>query len=249
MSGVQAEFLADLHIHTALSPCASREMTPPAIVARALARHMAMIAICDHNSVANVAAVQQAAGERLTVVAGCEIATVEEVHVLGLFGSLEDARQVGEKVYQSLGDASAVYFERFGEQSIMALGGEIVAREKKQLACATVFTLSQAVKLITATSGVAIACHVDRPSFSVFSQLGVMPTDVRFDAIELSPHATAGDRRRLEALDLPMLASSDSHFLSDIGGTCSVLRACRPSFEELKLALAGRGGRSISPRA
>ena len=52
---------ADLHVHTALSPCADDEMTPPRIVARALAEGLALIAVCDHNTTGNTAAVQAAA--------------------------------------------------------------------------------------------------------------------------------------------------------------------------------------------
>ena len=40
---------ADLHIHTVLSPCAEVEMIPPLIVERALAEHLDLIAITDHN--------------------------------------------------------------------------------------------------------------------------------------------------------------------------------------------------------
>ena len=78
-------FLADLHIHTALSPCAEEEMTPAAIVRQAIRKGLAIIAICDHNTAGNTIAVQEAAGKDITVIAGMEITTVEEVHVIGLF--------------------------------------------------------------------------------------------------------------------------------------------------------------------
>ena len=74
-------YRADLHIHTALSPCASEEMTPPAIVAAALEAGLDMIAVSDHNSTGNVAAVQRAAeeaGGTLTVIAGMEITSAEK---------------------------------------------------------------------------------------------------------------------------------------------------------------------------
>ena len=83
--------LADLHIHTALSPCADGEMTPPAIVHEAVMKGLGMIAICDHNSAANTEAVQKAAGGLLTVIAGMEITTAEEVHVIGLFPTVQSA--------------------------------------------------------------------------------------------------------------------------------------------------------------
>ena len=42
--------MADLHVHTALSPCASPDMTPPRIVREAVGQGLALIAVCDHNS-------------------------------------------------------------------------------------------------------------------------------------------------------------------------------------------------------
>ena len=80
------DFRADLHVHTCLSPCASNEMLPRAIVTAAVGGHLSVIGICDHNSTENVGAVRRAAeGEALTVIGGVEVTSREEVHVLGLF--------------------------------------------------------------------------------------------------------------------------------------------------------------------
>ncbi|MCX5684822.1 MAG: PHP domain-containing protein, partial [Planctomycetota bacterium] len=97
-------FLADLHIHTVLSPCASEEMTPPAIVRAAVAKGLGMIAICDHNSAGNVRATQEAAGGRLSVLAGMEVTTAEEVHVLGLFPDAASAASAADEVLATLPD-------------------------------------------------------------------------------------------------------------------------------------------------
>ena len=78
-------------------------MTPPAIVETALAEGLAMIAVCDHNSARNVAAVQEAAGERLAVLAGMEITTAEECHVVGLFPDAAAAQAAGAEVGATLG--------------------------------------------------------------------------------------------------------------------------------------------------
>ncbi|MDP3058416.1 MAG: PHP domain-containing protein, partial [bacterium] len=53
----------DLHIHTALSACASAEMTPKNIVNMALLVEAQVIAITDHNTARNCYAVTKAAGE------------------------------------------------------------------------------------------------------------------------------------------------------------------------------------------
>ena len=49
-------FSYDLHIHSALSPCAEEEMTPNNILNMAMVRGIDMIAVTDHNSTANLRA-------------------------------------------------------------------------------------------------------------------------------------------------------------------------------------------------
>ena len=53
--------LADLHVHTLLSPCAEVEMTPHHIVMRAAEYGIGAVAITDHNASANVPAALEAA--------------------------------------------------------------------------------------------------------------------------------------------------------------------------------------------
>jgi len=57
-------YQADLHIHSCLSPCGEEEMRPRALVNRAKAKGLDMIAICDHNSAENAAAFIRAGEER-----------------------------------------------------------------------------------------------------------------------------------------------------------------------------------------
>ncbi len=87
---------ADPHVHTVLSPCAGVEMIPPLIVQEALERGIRLIAITDHNASANIPAVMEAArGTGLTVLPGMELQTREEVHLLCLFDTLEQAFVAG----------------------------------------------------------------------------------------------------------------------------------------------------------
>ena len=64
-------YLYDLHIHSALSPCADREMTPVNIVAYAAAAGLEIIAVSDHNAAGNVRAAVEV-GEALDVLAGLQ---------------------------------------------------------------------------------------------------------------------------------------------------------------------------------
>jgi predicted metal-dependent phosphoesterase TrpH len=239
-------FAADLHIHTALSPCASEEMTPSAIVDTAVQRGLAMIAVCDHNSAGNVAAVQQAAGNDIAVLVGMEITTSEEAHVIGLFPDAAAASAASQAVRETLPDVDPGTRRRFGDQVLMDAQGRIVGDETKLLAAASGLSLSESVHLIKRHGGIAVAAHIDRPSFSVLSQLGVFPVDAGFDAVEVSA-VTAASARSSEfaSFNLPVVTGSDAHFLSDIGICRTVFEMSRPTFEELVGALKETGGRRI----
>jgi len=243
--------LADLHIHTALSPCAADEMTPPAIVEAALAAGLAMIAVCDHNAAGNAAAVQEAAARRadgrrrLAVLAGIEITTAEEVHLLGLFPCAAAAEAAADEVRATLpaaGDAA----RRFGEQRLLDAGGAQVGNEAKMLSAASALALAEAVRLVKRHGGLAVPSHVDRPSFSVLSQLGFLPADAGFDALEISGFSVGTPRvAELEAYGLAVLGSSDSHSLGEIGRVRSAGVMASATFEELVRALRREGGRSL----
>jgi 3',5'-nucleoside bisphosphate phosphatase len=241
-------FAADLHIHTALSACADDDMTPPAIVAAALEQGLDMIAICDHNSAGNAAAVQAAAGDALAVIAGMEITTAEEAHVLGLFPDAASAQAAGQEVRDTLPvvkDTAKMY----GRQLMLDADGVIRDIDGHMLFMSSGFALNEAIDLIRRNNGLAVASHVDRPSNSVISQLGFFPTDATFDGIEISAAAmSAGREAEFESLGLPMVASSDSHFLSDIGSCRTIFVLNKATFDELAQALHCAGGRRIAGR-
>jgi len=227
-------FAADLHVHTAHSPCAADEMTPPAIVARALELGLAMIAICDHNSAENAAAVQEAAGGRLAVLAGIEITTREEIHVLGLFADAAAAGVVGAKVRAALPPRARA--------------------DRQLLSTGCGLDLAQTVALVHGHGGLAVASHVDRPSYGVIAQLGFFPPDAAFDAVEIS---AAGARRIADSgrpitdwrtkaaipVELPVVCGSDAHSLDELGAGRTWVEAEDATFEELRLALCAREGR------
>lgn len=228
--------LADLHIHTALSPCADEQMTPPAIVQAALEKGLAMIAICDHNSAGNARSVRAAAGERLTVLAGMEITTAEEVHVLGIFPDVDAACACGSEVAATL-PALASDSSDCDLQRLMDAEGRTIGSEPVMLSAATRFSLEQIVALIKRHGGLAIASHADRRSFSVTSQLGFFPSRAGFDAIDIQ-----GALRSWTSFGLPVIRSSDSHYLTEIGSRCSSFPMTEPTFEQLRSVLRQGGG-------
>ena len=239
--------MADLHLHTALSPCASPDMTPPRIAREAVGQGLALIAVCDHNSCGNAravaGAVARAGGDGLAVIPGMEITTSEEVHVLGLFPSLEAAESAGRSVQAGL----PAWAPPRGctQQRLLDEEGRILGYESHLLAGSSGLSLAETVALIRSLGGLAVASHVDRRSFSVVSQLGFLPAEVRFDALEISAAGVArGRAAEFLAAGLPLLCSSDGHSPEEVGAGRTVLYAEQASFRELALALQGQAGRS-----
>lgn len=238
---------ADLHVHTALSPCADAAMTPLAVVAWAVDQGLDMIAVCDHNSAGNAAAAQRAAGDALCVLAGVEVTTAEEAHVVGLFPDADAALAVAAEVAATLPPAGPDYAACFGEQLLMDEEGDEVGRESRALALASRFTVEEAVALIHRHDGLAVAAHVDRRGFGVVAQLGVFPHRAGFDAVEVSRHAPPGSEAYATAATygLPVLRSSDAHRLDEVGAARTALRLAAPTFAELRLALQATDGREV----
>lgn len=240
-------FRADLHMHTCLSPCAELDMTPRAIVRRAVECGLGLIAVTDHNSAENVEAAMRAAhGKGLEVLAGMEITTSEEVHVIALFESTEQALAMQDVVYKNL--SSGENDERlYGHQVIVNENDEVTGFTKRLLIGATRLNARATLDLIRSFHGLAIASHVDREVFSVLSQLGFLPEDLRFDAIEMSPGI---GRERAETSYghlkcLPWVSFSDAHHVRDIGRRVTTFTMQEPTFDEIARALKGSGDRSL----
>ncbi len=241
--------LADLHVHTALSPCADNRMTPHTIVMAAMAAELDIIAVCDHNSAENAAAVQEAArnfaDDLFCVIAGMEITTAEEAHVVALFpdahSALEASAEVATHLPPKIGSVGI-----HGEQLVMDAAGNVVREEDSMLSWATDLTVSQTVALIHKHEGLAVAAHIDRPSFSVTSQLGFLPEDVVFDALEVSA-AGAKDGRipNFAGLGYPLIVASDAHFPDNIGDGKTLFHIESPLYDEVKAALKGVDNRSF----
>lgn len=209
-----------------------------------------MIAVCDHNTAGNTAAVQRAAaavGGHPAVIPGMELTSAEEVHVIGLFADVGAAERVADQVRSLLPPAGEGYHSFFGEQPLLDAEGRGCGEETAALALATPLDLAETVALIHSEQGLAIAAHVDRRSFSVFSQLGFFPPDAGFDGVEISRHLPADSPRlsELAELGLPVVRSSDGHFLEELGTGSSLLWMAEPSFAELALCLAGAEGRRV----
>lgn len=239
-------YLADLHVHTVVSPCAEVEMIPPLIVQEALARGINLIGITDHNSSANVAAVQKAAmGTGLTVLPGMELQTREEVHLLCLFDQLEQLEKWQELVNTHLPPLEN-NIEYFGEQFIVDETGDFIRRETQLLLTSASLTLEQAVEEILNLGGLAVPAHVNRSAFSLIANLGFVPPGVSFDALEISRHLSPQQacQKFPQLSQFPLIQNGDVHRLDEFLGV-NVCRLAAPTISELRLALRNEKGRSL----
>ena len=238
---------AELHVHTVVSPCAGIEMIPPLIVQEALERGITLIAITDHNTTANVKAVQEAAcGTDLTVLPGMELQTREEVHLLCLFDTIEQT-----EAWQALVDARLPPLENniefFGEQFVVDKTGEFIRRETQLLLTSANLSLKEAVTGVANLGGLAIPAHVNRQAFSLITNLGFVPPDVPFAALEISRHINPTEAREKfpQLKNYPLIQNGDVHYLGDFLGV-SRFQIAVPTITELKLALSNQQGRSLT---
>lgn len=239
--------LADLHIHTCLSPCATLEMTPRKIVRQAQEKKLGIIAITDHNSAENTRSVMAAARHTgLCVIPGIEVTTSEEVHIVGLFEDVADAISIQDLVYDHI-QPGENDDDLFGIQVIANEFDEVEGINRRLLIGATSLALSEVVDAIHGLNGLAVAAHIDREAFSIIGQLGFIPEDLELDAVEISRRMTLDQAlaRFREYERFPFITASDAHDLEEIGTRPTGFRTAGPELAELKRALKGTGGRKI----
>lgn len=238
---------ADLHIHTCLSPCGELTMSPRAVVERARASGLDIIAVTDHNTTENAGAViEAAAGTGLAVLPGIELTTAEEVHVLGLFGTGGVLGPFQAEVFRNLPDVPSK-MKFVDDQVIVDAADYVTGFCPRCLFGATLFSIQDAVDLIHRHGGLAIACHVDRESFSIVSQLGFIPPGLGLDGVEVSSRMSPDEAKTaFGAFDgLPVVRFSDAHKPEEIGAVSTDFLVEGPGLDEIRRALAGEDGRMV----
>ena len=167
-------FRADLHIHSALSPCGSLAMSPRRIVEEAKKAGLSLIAICDHNAGENGVYVRRLARDSLTVLMGMEIQTSEEVEILALFPEEEPCLALQEELYALLPPIPNDP-ELFGDQVVVDENEEIVRTVDKLLLSPVPLSLEEVTRRVEARGGLVIPAHVDRVPGGLLGVLGLFP--------------------------------------------------------------------------
>ncbi|MDO9586268.1 MAG: PHP-associated domain-containing protein, partial [Syntrophales bacterium] len=186
-----------------------------------------------------------AEGKPILVLPGMEVTSSEEVHLLALFDNADALSILQDVVYGHLPGLNNEAV--FGCQAIVNDRDEVEGFNERLLIGATVLPIQDIIDRIHSLGGLAIAAHIDRETFSILGQLGFIDEGMHFDALEVS--CTMGiERARSRYPDLasyPMIASSDAHFIRDIGRGSTRIRLSEGTVAELKMAFQRREGRCI----
>ena len=242
-----APFKADLHIHTVLSPCGDLEMSPTAIVERALARGLDMIAISDHNTTRQVKVTQRIGKEKgLFVLGGVEVTSQEETHCLCYFrdDAQLDAFQLSldEHLPKIENDV-----DRFGYQLIVDENEEIVGEEEYHLLNAIDVDIDGIYDEVHRIGGLFVPAHINKGTTSLMSQLGFVPPDLRADGLEINFRITKDEILKKFAYlkRFNFITDSDAHFIDNVGDVYNLVYMEHRTFDEFAMALRGEEGRWI----
>ena len=208
----------DLHIHSCLSPCADNDMTPNNIAGMGAIKGLNILALTDHNSCKNCPAFFEACKRQgIIPVAGMELSTAEDIHLVCLFEELDEAMRFDKEIEKRLMPIKNRP-EIFGDQLILDGEDEQIGIEETLLISATDLSIDEAVELARSFGAHVHPAHIDRQSNGIIAILGDIPTEYGFRTFELR------ERENIKELSLTVeelsedsaLICSDAHHLWDI---------------------------------
>ncbi len=193
-------------------------MTPNNIAGMATLCELNIVALTDHNTCRNCPGFFKAAKKNgIIPIAGMELTTAEEIHVVCLFEELEDALAFDAEVENHIVKVQNRP-DIFGKQNILNENDEEIGIVEHLLINATDITIDDVPELVARFNGICWPAHIDRPYNGIISMLGLMPDSPHFGVVEL--HDT--DKLQELTADHPNLAGrmvvtgSDAHYLQDM---------------------------------
>jgi len=202
----------DLHIHSALSPCADDDMTPNNILGMAALKGLDMIAVTDHNSCGQLRSVIRAAENYgIAVLPGMEATTREDVHILCYFPRMEAMEAFGEWVEASLPKIrNKPAF--FGNQLFYNEVDEVTGQQEHLLLVSSAFSLEQLSNMAWNMGGIAVPAHINKGANSLLPVLGMIPKELHAPAVEIFGDEDLGSL----TFNRKVLHASDAHQLGAI---------------------------------
>ncbi|MDP2857536.1 MAG: PHP domain-containing protein [Bacillota bacterium] len=240
-------FLCDLHIHTALSACASDEMTPRRIVQRCRATGLDVIAVCDHNTASNAASVVKAAESTgLFVLPGIEAQTSEEVHIIVLFRDIATSQQFEREIIRPALPPVPNRPEIFGRQLRVDERDHVTGEEQVLLLNSLDLDTAGIVEAARRFGAISIAAHASRPAHGYLYTLGML-AEPHPDCFEFRNKPDALSAVKYWSLEGKgcIVVSSDAHSLDAIVPGRTALRLDSLGFDEIARALRCRDSQRV----
>ena len=200
-------------MHSCLSPCGDDDMTPNNIVGMSFIKELDCIAVTDHNTAMNLPAIKKVADAMgVVLLPGIEVTSSEEVHILTYFRDVDTAVEFGKLVYDHLLPINNSP-DIFGHQRIMNEMDEQTGELDKLLIQATDLSIEEIAQACEDYGGACVAAHINRSSNSLIANLGFLPPEPVFSALEVYRAAAAPT---VPTGEYKILYASDAHNLGDI---------------------------------
>ena len=212
------KYYYDLHIHSCLSPCGDDDMTPNNIAGMGAVAGLNIMALTDHNTCDNCPAFFEACKRYGVIpVAGMELTTSEDIHVVCLFEKLDDALRFSDHIYDRIMPIDNRP-DIFGRQQVMDSEDNVISEKKRLLISATDISIEDAPQLVKSFGGVCYPAHIDRMSNGIIAMLGTFPDYLGFTICEYNDISRKSEieSEHTAAGKCFTLCSSDAHNLADI---------------------------------
>lgn len=214
----------DLHIHSCLSPCADDEMTPATIAGMGKLIGLNVMALTDHNTTKNCPAFFKACEfYGILPIAGMELTTAEEIHMLCLFSSLESAQN-----FELFLDTKRLPVKNkpdiFGRQYIVDENDTVIGEYPYVLSFATSLTVDEAITEIKKRNAFICPAHIDREANGMIGVLGTVPSDYNFKCVEFKSKDNEAKLRQAHGIKAKYsLYDSDAHELLSLSENLNYL--------------------------
>ena len=193
-------------------------MTPNNIAGMAAIKGLNVLALTDHNTAKNCPAFFVACRKQgIIPIAGIELSTEEDIHLVCLFEELDDAMRFDAVLEEHLLPIDNRP-EIFGEQLILNADDEPMGEVQKLLISPTDLPIDEAIKLARSYGAHVHPAHIDRESNGIIAILGDIPSEYGFKIFEMRDRSNAerimGTVEELNEKNI--LVCSDAHQLWNI---------------------------------
>ena len=230
------KYKADLHVHTVLSPCGDLDMSPSMIIDQCLIKKINILGIADHNSTKNSEVCYELGKKNgILVLLGSEVCSKEEVHCLCYMPNKEKMNEFQNYLQEHIGKKKNNP-KFFGHQLVVDEKENVLDQEEALLIQAIDQNIYQIQKKVKELDGIFIPAHIDAHRNSIGSQLGFIPGDLDYDALEVVNIDRLEEVKKKYKIkeNSKITSSSDAHYINDVGKRYTELELDELSFKAVK---------------